>query len=620
MLSKITLAKKILLIIIALTLTLLFVAIIIFYVGGERYISAEGKKTLKFYSNLINISFKEELKNSSIELRGLVNQISYGNNLRIGNLSDEQKQNIKSYILSYPYKYSKLLFFKNRTEDIFSAAPIKVFSGEVKISFDILKPTQVSKEIQKFLTIPKSNIDTVFIPDKNFTNQFLNILITGKNKNAINVLALLRDDYMFNKFVNHLSLPPNVSLTFIDHDGNIYFSTDKKIVNQNIKIGIPEVSESFSDFLEHSETKFYSASNGINLFTNLKKLGLIILFQNDLTMQYESLNKLLGYVLLFSFIIFLIVFGLTKMLTRQLGMSLNQITDVALKVGHGDLEQQIDIKRDDEIGLLIDTFNAMIVKLKKNYEALNITNKELEEKIEELVKTRNELSKKEKLAIIGETVSKISHEIQNKISGISIWIQNLEYQLQSDETSKMYIAEIKTALNSFLEMLMNFKKFYRTPVLELGNIDLNDLIKNILKNYSTAFDSKKIELKLSLQPGLPKIIADKKQIEEAFINLVINAIYYSPEGKPLKINTIVENEFVKIQIIDYGPGLDMEIKDKIFQPFFTTKADGSGLGLAIVYNIVSAHNGKMNVCNKENAGACFEIFLPKGENNAGVIL
>ena len=99
-----------------------------------------------------------------------------GNNLRIGNLSDEQKQNIKSYILSYPYKYSKLLFFKNRTEDIFSAAPIKVFSGEVEISFDILKPTQVSKEIQKFLTIPKSNIDTVFIPDKNFTNQFLNIL------------------------------------------------------------------------------------------------------------------------------------------------------------------------------------------------------------------------------------------------------------------------------------------------------------------------------------------------------------------------------------------------------------------------------------------------------------
>ncbi len=616
MLNKITLANKILLIIISLTLALLFVTLIIFYLGGERFIGNEGKRTLTFYSNLINISLEEEIKNTSIELQGLVNQLSSINNLQVNNFNNEQRQNIENYILSYPYKYLTNYFYNPSKKKILSVSPVKVFSGEVKTSFEIKKYSQLNGEIQTMLDDSGNLKNKVLIPGKNFTNQFLYFLISSSKKSGgIIVLATLRDDYLFNKFMRHLSLPSNVSLTFIDRNGDIFFSTNKNIVNQNIRIGINEVAEKFSGFINQKGPKFYSTGNGPILFANLEKLGLIVLLQNDLTKQFESLNKFAGYILIFSFIIFLIVFGLTKMLTRPFASSLNKITDVAVKVGHGDLEQQIQIKRQDEIGLLIDTFNKMIVKLKKNYEALNITNKKLEEKIDELVKTKNELSKKEKLAIIGETVSKISHEIQNKISGISIWVQNLEYQLRSDETSKMYVNEIKTALNSFLEMLMNFKKFYRSPVLEKENLEINALIKNVLKNYSTAISSKQVKLKLNLQTGLPNIVADKKQMEEAIINLLVNAIYYSPEGEPLQINTSVENGFIKIQIIDYGPGLNINLKEKIFQPFFTTKSDGSGLGLAIVHNIVLAHAGKLNVCNKENAGACFEILLPVANKN-----
>ncbi len=610
MLKKVSLATKILLIIVTLTLSLLFVTIVTFYIGGKRYITAEGKKTLEFYSKVINNSLEEEIKNSTIELTGLTNQITVENNFRLDKLNGEQKQIIRNYLLSYPFKYSEIFFFREKQKQILSVVPVKVFSGDIKISFKIQKISQLSKEVQKFLGNSELINNNVLIPGKNFTNQFLYLLVGNNKPNNTYIVALLRYDYLFNKFIKHFALPNNITLTFLNRDGNIFYSTDKQLINQNVKISIPEASKHFFGFIKQNSDEFYPFGKGTILFTKLDNLGLTILLQNDLTFQRKALNRLTGYALLFSLLVFLVVFGLTKMFTHKLEISLNQITEVTAKVGRGDLEQKINIKRDDEIGLLINTFNEMVVKLKKNYEALNITNKELEEKIEELIETKNELSKKEKLAIIGETVSKISHEIQNKISGISIWVQNLEYQLNQDETSKVYMDEIKTALNSFLEMLMNFKKFYRSPALELEEFDINKLLLNVLSNFSSEIKSKKISLIQNFDTALPKINADKKQIEEVLINLLINSIFYSPEESPLQLNTSMENGFVKIQIVDYGTGIDLKIREKIFQPFFTTKADGSGLGLAIVQNIVLAHNGKINVCNKTNAGACFEIYLP----------
>ncbi len=608
MTGKITFANKILFIVIIFTLLLLSMIILIFYYGGKQYIENEGVKTVEVYSNLIDISLQEEISNSYIELEGLLGQIK--NTIIYKGVDPEhlRRKNIRDFLISYPYKYSSLLFEYPATKKLFSATPVKVFSGEIKVDFNTIEYKYLNSKVYDYMNL-NSNINNVtFVPANNFTNQFLYVLVRSQKK--LDVLASVRYDYLFNNFINRIALSKNVSLTFLDSNGSIIYSTEKNIINQSIATGLPALSKYFDKFSTGGESQNFSLMNEVGRFKKMKELGLILLLRNNLTNQIKVLNKLIGYAVLISILMFILVTIMMKIFTRQLGISLNRITDVAVKVGRGDFEQRIEIKRGDEIGLLINTFNKMIEKLKINYEALGITNKKLEQKIKELIETKNELSKKEKLAIIGETVSKISHEIQNKISGISIWIQNLEYQLQGNETSKLYIDEIKIALNSFLEMLMNFKKFYRTPILEPEGFDINDLIKKILTDYSTEIDSKRIEIKLKLQPQLPKLVADKKQIEEALINLLINALYYTPEGKPVEILTAVENGFIKIRFVDYGPGLNLEMKEKIFQPFFTTKAEGSGLGLAIVHNIVIAHKGKINVCNKEKAGACFEIFLP----------
>jgi signal transduction histidine kinase len=287
---------------------------------------------------------------------------------------------------------------------------------------------------------------------------------------------------------------------------------------------------------------------------------------------------------------------------------------VAKFVAIGDFSKKIELKRNDEIGILIDSFNDMINKLDLNYKELTLLNKQLENKIQELIQTKTELSQKQRLALVGETISKISHEIQNKISGISIWVQNLEFQLKNDETAKIYLGEIKEALKSFQDKLVNFKKFYRQPQLNKQKIELNSFIDNILNRYLLEINSKELVIKKIYGNNIPLLCGDKEQLEEVILNLLINALYYSPEKGTLEVRTYLSDDNICLSISDEGPGIKQEDLDKILQPFFTTKSSGSGLGLAIVNNIVSAHNGVLKYFNKKSGGSSFEIFLPFKED------
>ncbi len=606
--NKISLANKVLLFTITFTVFLFTVIILIFYLGGKKYIKNEEIKSIKFYTKLIDLSLKEEIKNSKIELNGLADQL-YGTVRVPGNgFSTQQKQIVNNFFIGYPLKYSRIWFLDLRNNYVMEAKPVRVFGGEIETDFMSGPIENVDDKILKYLDKNHSKQDTTFYPDKIITNKNLYILIN--NKNNLIVAARLRYDYLFNKFIEHASLPVKISLALVDYSGNIVYSTQNRISGQLINTALPNLSGSFEEFLKNKNAQYFFHPDEITFFKSLDNLGLILLFQDNLSAQHSSLNQLAKYALLFSLLMFVIVFAVTKILTRQLGESVNTITDVAKRVGNGDLNQKINIKRDDEIGFLIDTFNNMIVDLKKNYQALKITNEELESKIEELVRTKNELSKKEKLAIIGETVSNISHEIQNKISGISVWVQNLEYQLTSDETSKMYINEIKNALNSFLEMLRNFKKFYRMPALERKKIDVQRLLETVTTNCSAEIRKKKLKLDVVYGDGIKPLLGDEKLLEEVFINLLINAINFSPEGELLEIRAWQNETNIIVRIIDRGRGIKPEDREKIFQPFYTTKQDGSGLGLAIVRNIVDAHHGEIKVKSGKNAGACFEVLLP----------
>jgi signal transduction histidine kinase len=125
---------------------------------------------------------------------------------------------------------------------------------------------------------------------------------------------------------------------------------------------------------------------------------------------------------------------------------------------------------------------------------------------------------------------------------------------------------------------------------------------------------KNIEKVLELQEGLPPVYVDPKQIQQVFLNLTLNAVQAMSGGGTLSIRTDRVNrgdgEWIRIGIADTGPGIPKQILDKIFTPFFTTKAQGTGLGLAICHKLITQHHGTITVKSDDGTGTEFIIFLP----------
>jgi two-component system sensor histidine kinase HydH len=290
--------------------------------------------------------------------------------------------------------------------------------------------------------------------------------------------------------------------------------------------------------------------------------------------------------------------------------TLKEVSSVAARVAGGDFSRKIAIQRQDELGVLIQTFNTMIDRTKGSYESLQAVNWELSEKVAELTRTRAELSQKQRLAIIGETISKISHEIQNKIGGVSIWLQNLETELTENPTARVYLNEMKTALRSFLDMLTHFKRFYREPKLEKQSAALPSVLDAVLLQLTEEIQGKQLTVKRKDQSGVPRLWADPKQLEEAILNIIINAIYYSPPKGTISIEVAADSEEARLLVSDEGPGIPPEHARNLFQPFFTTKSSGSGLGLAIADSIVRAHGGHISFQNLPEKGVTFIVHLP----------
>jgi len=421
-----------------------------------------------------------------------------------------------------------------------------------------------------------------------------------------NLLFNIRLDAIADKGIQTVNPDRNATVAIYDSSGITVFSNEKR----QMYIPAAQFLDDNHAFLFNPDESKLMLSSGVVTKSWIEVMSAGLLVKIDTASSVAELNSVLLQAILFVFVLFGIVTAIVFTIAGRVSKSITKMARVADTVAAGDLNQKIDIDRNDELGVLINSFNQMVEKLKISYENLQITNKDLEEKIEELTTTKAKLSEKEKLAVIGETVSKISHEIQNKIGGISIWIQNIELQYSDDVTAMMYLNEIKSTLNSFLYMLINFKKFYRVPQLNTSMIDLKDLIEKVVENYKSDSENKKVNIVLNGGSNVPRLSLDALLMEEVILNMLINAAYYSPEDGTIAIRCTSHDEVVEIEITDEGPGIQEEVADKIFVPFFTTKPSGSGLGLAIVKNVIEAHSGSVTASNTETGGACFRITLP----------
>ncbi len=605
MFAKIKIRYKILILFTLFTLVLLLTIVVYFYINGIKYVKEQAVEKCNNYTvQFVNI-LEEEIRHSVIEIAGLRTQLSFiptdGNDIPPPEFADA----VEAFLHTYANKYSSITIFNKNLDSVARLSPVRLFTGDLVIQRDIRSINTLIMKNPATIAKDYTGKELVF-SNISKSDTGIYIVSTFDEMTAWNLLFILRLDAIAEKGIQTINLDREATIAIYDSAGITVFCSDKKYIHQ----AVSQLIDENHSFIFNDDNTELMLSSSVLTKSWIDVIGAALLVKFDIASSVQQLNNLTFQAIIFILILFSSITMIVITISNKISKSISEIAHVADNVAAGNLDQTINVSRKDELGVLINSFNQMVENLKVSYRNLRITNKELEDKIEELTTTKAKLSEKERLAVIGETVSKISHEIQNKIGGVSIWIQNLEMQYADDETARIYIDEIKNTLNSFLHMLVNFKRFYRVPNLNKSLTDFGVLIENVIENFKTDSESKRVNFALDIDANIPEVFLDPQLIEEVILNMLINAVYFSPENGTIYVRCTQIEGGIEIEIADEGPGVNDQITGKIFQPFFTTKSSGSGLGLAIVKNIIKAHSGSITVSNREAGGACFRITLP----------
>jgi len=243
-------------------------------------------------------------------------------------------------------------------------------------------------------------------------------------------------------------------------------------------------------------------------------------------------------------------------------------------------------------------------------ETLAETNRRLEE-------AQEEARRSERLAALGQLSGGLAHELRNPLAVIKGSAETLMRKLASSDPITTELAGyISSEVNRMNALVTRFLDFARPHKLEQQLEQIPPLLERALKAAHDRWPDAKVEVERQFAPNLPEVSIDGELIERVFTNLALNAYEaMGPGGGKLRVEAVPSSDGkggVEINFQDTGPGIPAELREQIFNPFFTTKETGVGLGLSIVSKIVDDHRGWIRVTSEPGKGACFQVFLPAG--------
>ncbi len=234
--------------------------------------------------------------------------------------------------------------------------------------------------------------------------------------------------------------------------------------------------------------------------------------------------------------------------------------------------------------------------------------------VSEHIEFRNRTQQLEQRAVLGEVTAVFAHEVRNPINNISTGLQLLSVKLPEQDPNQENIQRLLndcTRLNHLMESVLNFSRHAEHKFEE---VDLEQLLNRLLDRWWPRFNKVNVKSIFQKEDNTPHVLADPRSLEQVFTNLVSNAVdAMSQSGGTLGIkiapyNLTAGHPQVAVSVTDSGPGIPDEIRERIFEPFITTKSTGTGLGLAITKRIVTAHHGSINV-NSFPGGTVFYVYL-----------
>ena len=231
---------------------------------------------------------------------------------------------------------------------------------------------------------------------------------------------------------------------------------------------------------------------------------------------------------------------------------------------------------------------------------------------EDMARLEDQVRHSDRLATLGQLAAGVAHELNEPLGAILGFAQLAEKAEGVPEAVRRDLGKIVDACLYSRRIVSKLRLFSRELPPELTETRLNQIIEDALAFIKTPCAKQGVRVVEDLNPGLPRIVADRGQLHQVLVNLLVNAVQAMPDGGVLTVRTRAAEGHVVVVVEDTGVGMSEQVKDKIFLPFFTTKSveHGTGLGLAVVHGIVTAHGGTIQVDSQLGRGSRFELRFP----------
>jgi signal transduction histidine kinase len=391
----------------------------------------------------------------------------------------------------------------------------------------------------------------------------------------------------------------------------------------------------------------------------LEDLGIILRLHRKLIFSFALLDG-----------IFIVLFG-GWFIGRIVVNPLVRISRGARALAAGDYGARVQIHGPREVEALASSFNEMADKIQEEVQKQEKHLTALERANRELKQTQREIIRVEKMASVGQLAAGIAHEIGNPLAAVLGYATILQREISDPEASQ-YLEHIERETARIQRIISGLLEFSRPREIYVQTLDMGDLIRETVELVTPQRIFRQVQLEMALFEGILSVSGDRHQLQQALVNLLINAAQ-AMEGEGTlgivtELRTLSPGEggvprrratdhqrrratdqqhedymavrnalplvpilregdsVVEVTVKDSGPGIAQDVLGRIFDPFFTTKTtgEGTGLGLSIAYGIVEAHGGVLWAGNRESGGAEFTILLPektdaetRGQGDAG---
>jgi two-component system, NtrC family, sensor kinase len=233
------------------------------------------------------------------------------------------------------------------------------------------------------------------------------------------------------------------------------------------------------------------------------------------------------------------------------------------------------------------------------------------ERTAELIETHKRLVTQERIAALGRAAAQVAHEVKNPLAGLLLYSLHLKGKATNFSESEIYlvdkIVETINHLNTRVEQILGFAR----PVsLNLRSGNLNNMVNDVLELLRPQLTANRVEVRLSFDQNATNGMFDESSMRGALMNIILNAIEAMPNGGTLSIATLRTSETLRVEIADAGRGIAEEEAKKIFEPFYTTKAQGLGLGMPYARKIIEQHGGTISLNSRVGEGTTISISLP----------